>query len=129
MHLWSIYCITLLSAALCTLQLSLSYQCPLLDCIYEPSTSKSSFYSQCLLIYFFAAYVYAHPVVSYDHRWAEDIGWCVAAAPIIIGLISGALHSYLYMKGTLKEVFIHLNTELWIYITHHAHVMWHYDEY
>lgn len=59
---------------------------------------------QSLLIYNFAVYIYPERVVGYDERWAEDVGWCVAVTPLLLGVALGALHALLKGQGNLVEV-------------------------
>lgn len=59
---------------------------------------------QSLLIYQFAVYVYPEAVVEYEQRWAEDLGWCVAVTPLLLGVVLGALHALLMGEGSISEV-------------------------
>ncbi|KAL8560341.1 hypothetical protein ACOMHN_006072 [Nucella lapillus] len=59
-----------------------------------------------LLIYNFAVYIYPERVVGYDQRWAEDVGWCVAVSPLLLGVLLGALHALLKGQGNLLERFL-----------------------
>ncbi|XP_070212713.1 sodium- and chloride-dependent neutral and basic amino acid transporter B(0+)-like [Littorina saxatilis] len=59
-----------------------------------------------LLIYNFAVYIYPERVVGYDERWAEDVGWCVAITPLLLGVALGALHALLKGQGNLLERFL-----------------------
>ena len=59
---------------------------------------------QSLLIYSFAVYIYPERVVGYDERWAEDVGWCVAVTPLLMGVVLGALHALFKGQGNLVEV-------------------------
>ncbi|XP_060076937.1 sodium-dependent neutral amino acid transporter B(0)AT1-like [Ylistrum balloti] len=85
------------------------------ECLYLPVERAcmslwyglSSLVPSAMLIYYFAVYVYPFPVVGYDQRKAETVGWCIAAAPIILGLIFGALHAVFNEKGTLRQRLIH----------------------
>ena len=58
------------------------------------------------MIYYFALYVYPHPVVAHGQRWAERLGWFIATAPIALGLLGGAVHALCAQKGPLKQVHI-----------------------
>ena len=51
-------------------------------------------------------YVYPEPVVGYEQRWAEQLGWCVAIFPVVLGLVAGAVHAVWKQKGPIKEVFV-----------------------
>ncbi|XP_052249189.1 sodium- and chloride-dependent taurine transporter-like [Dreissena polymorpha] len=59
--------------------------------------------SSVLMIYYFALYVYPHPVVAHGQRWAERLGWFIATAPIALGLLGGAVHALCAQKGPLKQ--------------------------
>ncbi|PVD30244.1 hypothetical protein C0Q70_09506 [Pomacea canaliculata] len=59
-----------------------------------------------LLIYQFAVYVYPEAVVEYEQRWAEDLGWCVAVTPLLLGVVLGALHALLMGEGSISERFL-----------------------
>ncbi|XP_053407768.1 sodium- and chloride-dependent GABA transporter 1-like [Mercenaria mercenaria] len=59
--------------------------------------------SSVLLVYYFAVYVYPTPVVGYEQRWAETLGWVIAVAPIAICLVLGAVHAVFKQKGTIKQ--------------------------
>ncbi|XP_029658307.2 sodium- and chloride-dependent GABA transporter 1-like [Octopus sinensis] len=60
----------------------------------------------CLLTYFMIRYVYATPVVGYEERWANGIGWAIAAGPIVLGIGLGTFFVLHNQKGTLKERFL-----------------------
>ncbi|KAL3864343.1 hypothetical protein ACJMK2_006034 [Sinanodonta woodiana] len=66
----------------------------------------SSLITAVLLVYYFAVYVYPRPVVGYDERWAEKLGWFIAAGPVILGLFLGAAHAVHSNKGTVKQRFM-----------------------
>ena len=55
-------------------------------------------------MYNFAVYVYPVPVVGYDQRWAENVGWVLAVAPLSLALLAGAIHALFKLKGSFKQV-------------------------
>nr|KAG5708361.1 hypothetical protein BaRGS_034392 [Batillaria attramentaria] len=59
-----------------------------------------------LLIYNFAVYIYPERVVGWDQRWAEDVGWCVAITPLLLGVVLGALHALVTGQGNIAERFL-----------------------
>ncbi|OWF55038.1 sodium- and chloride-dependent transporter XTRP3-like [Mizuhopecten yessoensis] len=81
------------------------------ECLYLPIERAcmslwyglSSLVPSAMLIYYCAVYVYPFPVVGYDQREAEMVGWFIAASPIILGLIFGAVHAVFNEKGTLRQ--------------------------
>lgn len=56
-----------------------------------------------LLLYYHVVYVYPVRVVGYEQRWAENLGWFIAAAPIIVGLLLGAGHAIYKQKGSIRQ--------------------------
>ncbi|GAB1604703.1 sodium- and chloride-dependent taurine transporter-like [Argonauta hians] len=58
------------------------------------------------LAYFMIKYVYDVPIVGYDERWANSLGWVISAAPIVIGITVGIILVLYRQTGTLKERFI-----------------------
>ncbi|BFY99049.1 hypothetical protein BsWGS_02089 [Bradybaena similaris] len=66
----------------------------------------ASVITACLLIYNFVVFVYPEAVVSYEQRWAENLGWCVSVAPLILGVASGAMHTILKQPGSFREKLI-----------------------
>lgn len=80
--------------------------------------TNSALYSlQCLLIYYFAVYVYQESVVSIEQRWAEYLGWLASISPIIFGVILGAAHAVWKETGSLKGVTRDSNTLFLIGLT------------
>ncbi|XP_059148782.1 uncharacterized protein LOC131936008 isoform X2 [Physella acuta] len=63
----------------------------------------ASVIAACFLIYNFIVFVYPESVVSYEQQWAENIGWCVSVSPLLLGVLLGALHTLLSLKGSVKE--------------------------
>lgn len=49
-------------------------------------------------------FVYDTPVVGYDQRWAEGLGWMISTVPIVLGLLIGTIFVLRKQKGTFKEV-------------------------
>ncbi|XP_046562757.1 sodium- and chloride-dependent transporter XTRP3-like [Haliotis rubra] len=66
----------------------------------------ASLVAACLLIYYFAVYVYQESVVSVEQRWAEYLGWLASISPIIFGVILGAAHAVWKETGSLKGRFL-----------------------
>ena len=60
---------------------------------------------QAVLIYYYAVYVYPVPIVGYDQRAAESVGWLVTVVPMSICIVLGAVHAVVKQKGSLKQVF------------------------
>ncbi|GFO11687.1 transporter [Plakobranchus ocellatus] len=63
----------------------------------------ASVMAACLLIYNFVVFVYPESVVAYEQRWAENLGWCVSIAPLLLGVTLGALHTLFSLKGSLCQ--------------------------
>lgn len=63
----------------------------------------ASLTSACLLTYFMVIFVYDTPVVGYDQRWAEGLGWMISTVPIVLGLLIGTIFVLRKQKGTFKE--------------------------
>lgn len=63
----------------------------------------SAIISSGLLIYYFSVYVYPEPVVGYEQRWAESLGWVIAIVPLVLGLTFGAFHAVIKQKGTILQ--------------------------
>uniref|UniRef100_A0A2C9KHK9 Uncharacterized protein n=1 Tax=Biomphalaria glabrata TaxID=6526 RepID=A0A2C9KHK9_BIOGL len=63
----------------------------------------ASLVAACFLIYNFIVFVYPESVVSYEQRWAENLGWCISVSPCLLGVLLGAVHTIFTMSGSLKE--------------------------
>ncbi|RUS91935.1 hypothetical protein EGW08_000337 [Elysia chlorotica] len=63
----------------------------------------ASVMAACFLIYNFVVYVYPEAVVAYEQRWAENLGWCVSIAPLVLGVTLGGLHTLFSLKGSLAQ--------------------------
>ncbi|CAG5133703.1 unnamed protein product [Candidula unifasciata] len=68
--------------------------------------SIASVITACLLIHNFVVFMYPEAVVSYEQRWAENLGWCVSVSPLVLGVVSGVIHTILKQPGSFKEKLI-----------------------
>ena len=69
--------------------------------------------------------------MGYDQRWAEYIGWLASIAPLILGVILGAVHAIWKAEGTLQEVCVPADyrcreKEMFYLTTHSTHFIYGY---
>ncbi|CAL1526728.1 unnamed protein product [Lymnaea stagnalis] len=65
--------------------------------------AAASLLAACFLIYNFIVYLYPESILSYEQRWAEHLGWCISLSPLLLGVILGAIHTMITLKGSFME--------------------------